>query len=380
MSEGTHSNPNPPNWSSRLRALGGNKPALFIAALGVAVLSAGLLMQVFRADDVAAEREGSRSSDGAGKARVSGSQQMAQVGDQVITYDAVAKECVKRYGEEVLEKLINRTIIQQACLKRGVSVTTVEVKQEVQTIAQKFKLDPTTWYQMLQAERNLSPLQYQRDIIWPMLALRKLAGDNIVITDEDRTKAFERDYGPRVEAKMIMLDNLRRAEEVWHRATQKKEDFSRLAREFSIEPTSRALGGDIPPIRMHIGSQEVIKQAFKLQVGETSGIIQAGPGRYVILLCEGFTERVASYKEVSELIEKHLMDEKRQEAVSKVFEEIKKEIRVDNYVTNLSSGGVRQASGTSTGNFKAGGKVVPTNDTSRQPASRTSGGRSPAPR
>ena len=173
MSEGTHSNPNPPNWSSRLRALGGNKPALFIAALGVAVLSAGLLMQVFRADDVAAEREGSRSSDGAGKARVSGSQQMAQVGDQVITYDAVAKECVKRYGEEVLEKLINRTIIQQACLKRGVSVTTVEVKQEVQTIAQKFKLDPTTWYQMLQAERNLSPLQYQRDIIWPMLALRR---------------------------------------------------------------------------------------------------------------------------------------------------------------------------------------------------------------
>ena len=86
MSEGTHSNPNPANWSSRLRALGGNKPALFIAALGVAVLSAGLLMQVFRADDVAAEPEGSRNASQSGTARVSGSKLMALVGDQVITY------------------------------------------------------------------------------------------------------------------------------------------------------------------------------------------------------------------------------------------------------------------------------------------------------
>jgi foldase protein PrsA len=367
-----------------LRTLGGNKPALFIAAFGVAVLSAGLLMQIFRAETTAAA-DGKGSASPAGTARVTGSQRLAQVGDQIITYDVVAAECFNRHGKEVLEKLINRTIIQQACLKEGIQVTEVEVKQEVQKIAQKFKLDADTWYQMLQAERDLSPLQYQRDIIWPMLALRKLAGKEIVITQADRTKAFERDYGPRVEAKMIMLDNLRRAEEVWHKATQpnastgKPEDFGRLAREYSIEPTSRALDGAIPPIRMHVGSQEVIKQAFKLQIGEISGIIQAGTGRYVILLCEGYTEQVATYSEVRDLIEKHLLEEKRQEAVAKVFVKIRKEVRVDNYVTNMSSGSVRQVSGTKTRSLTTGGKVVPANATSRQP-SRTTSPRGPAPR
>ena len=130
---------------------------------------------------------------------------------------------------------------------------------------------------------------------------------------------------------------------------------------------------------MHVGSQEVIKQAFKLQPGEISGIIQAGPSRYVILLCERFTEQVATMNEVRDLIYKQLVEEKRQEAVAKVFAQIKKEIRVDNYLTNMSSGSVRQTSGTRTRSLKTGGKVVPANATSRQPA-RTSSTRRPAPR
>lgn len=368
MSEGNHSTPVASNLSSRLKTFGGNKTALFIAAIGVAILSAGMLMQIFRSTPTeAAPADASK----AGKSRVAAGtgKGMARVGNQTITYEQLAAECVERYGEETLEKLINRTIIHQACQDRGIQISETEVKQEVQNIAQKFKLDTSTWYQMLQAERNLTPIQYQRDIIWPMLALRKIAGEEVRITNDDRRKAYERDYGPRVEAKMIMLDNLRRAEECWHKATQadpstgKPEDFSRLAREYSIEPTSRALGGDIPPIRMHVGSQEVIKEAFKLQPNEVSGIIQAGPSRYVILLCEGFTKQVASYQEVRDIIEENLTEEKRQEAVAKVFEQLKKEIRVDNYVTQTTSGGVRQAGSNKTSSVSTGGEVVPTSAT-----------------
>jgi foldase protein PrsA len=88
-----------------------------------------------------------------------------------------------------------------------------------------------------------------------------------------------------VECKAIMLDDEHRAMDAWEQAKRNPNDFVRLVKEFSIEPISRAVGGDIPPIRRHVGSKKVVGEAFKLKPGEISGIIQTGSGRFVILLC-----------------------------------------------------------------------------------------------
>jgi len=55
-----------------------------------------------------------------------------------------------------------------------------EVNEEVVKISGKFGLDPAEWVKMLQAERNITPEQYRRDIIWPMLALKKLLQDFVM--------------------------------------------------------------------------------------------------------------------------------------------------------------------------------------------------------
>ena len=75
---------------------------------------------------------------------------------------------IERHGDEVLENLINRRIIQQACSAQGIEVSEAEVDAEILKIAKKFNLDPVAWLQMLQAERNVSPSHYRRDIIWPL--------------------------------------------------------------------------------------------------------------------------------------------------------------------------------------------------------------------
>ncbi len=71
-------------------------------------------------------------------------------------------------------------------------MTKEEVDQEVARIAQKFKLTPDNWYAMLEAERNLTAMQYRRDVIWPMLALKKIAGNKIDVTEADLQKGFEK--------------------------------------------------------------------------------------------------------------------------------------------------------------------------------------------
>ena len=347
MGEKTDATSRKPHWTNRLnlKAFSSNPISLIVGGLVVAVLAAGVLIQVFRAEPGAAAEPAETSKPGT--AKVARLKQVARVGEQTITYDMLAAECVQRYGQEVLENLINRAIIQQACLDRGITISEAEVVHEVQRIAEKFKLPVETWYKMLQTERNLTPLQYQRDIIWPMLALRKIAGDEIVISEQDIQRAFERDYGPKVKARMIMMENFRQAAEVQAKAHQNPDDFGRLARQYSIEPTSRALDGSIPPIRKYAGSEEIWKRAFQMKPNEVSGVIEAGPGRYVILLCEGFTEPVVTdINEVRDLIVENIREEKRQEAVAKVFERLKEEVRVDNFLTNTTTGGIKQAKAT----------------------------------
>ncbi len=84
-----------------------------------------------------------------------------------------------------------------------------------------------------------------------------------------------------------------------------------------------------------------------MKEGEISGIIEIGLSRYAILLCEGRTEPiVSSIDEVKNQLMEQLTEEQTQEAVARVFEKLKEETRVDNYITNTTTGGVSQTSGT----------------------------------
>lgn len=337
----------PPNWSAG-HARKTRTTALILSGTAVAVLLTGALLQVFRAKTGRAETAGTATVSGGpqkGQQPPSNFGPAAIVNNEAISYETLAEECVARYGKDVLENLINRTIIEQACRDKGISITTEEVQAEVHSIAKRFNLEVDAWYKMLQTERDISPQQYQRDIIWPMLALRKLAGTQVQLTEQEIQQAFERDYGRRVKAKLIMLDRVPLAKEVWEQAARNPAEFPRLARTHSIDPNSRALDGQIPPIRKYAGPEELWKAAFKLQEGEISGIIEVGLKQYVILLCEGFTDPIVTDINAvrADLVER-LREEKQQQSIAGVFERLMEQATIANYLTNEHKQGVRQTS------------------------------------
>jgi foldase protein PrsA len=177
-----------------------------IGGAAMAIVASGLLMQYVRGTSMKAAAD-----PPAGTARVKKPEALARVGSEVITYDAVAEECVKRFGKEVLDELINRLVVQQACEANKITVSEREIDEEIARIAKRFNLDVAQWVQMLQAERNITPTQYRQTIIFPMLALKKLVGEEVDINETEMKQAFYRNYGPRVKARMIMFDNQRRA-------------------------------------------------------------------------------------------------------------------------------------------------------------------------
>ena len=324
-----------------------SRATMFVSGTVIAILAGGVGMQIARVKEGKAVEVVEPTGQRPDVAELL-SKPVTRVNGESISYEILAQECIERHGEDVLENVINRTLIQQACAQQGVSVSDAEVGSEIVRISKKFGLPVDQWEKMLLSERGLTPIQYRRDVIWPMLALRKLAGEEIKVTRKQMEEAYEDNYGPRVKAKMLVLNNIRRANEYWAELKKAPEEFENYCRDFSVEPNSRALGGDIPPIRRHSGAPDKVREAaFRMKTpGEISGIIQVGSAEYVILQFDGMTEPINhDPNDVAGQLHEELREQQLQTMVAKTFDRLKKGARIDNFLTGESSAPVEQTAG-----------------------------------
>lgn len=337
---------------------------MFLVLGGTAAIAfvAGFMLQFVRPMTGQAQEKTSKAP---GKATISGAKDeptryLARIANGknvvMVSYDDVAHECMLRHGAEILDNLINRKIIETACEASNIQISEAEVDKEVLKIAQKFKMSPDEWYKMLEAERNVTKAQYRRDIIWPMLSLRKLAGEDVKVTKKELSEAFQRNFGPRVRARIIVQDNPRRAAEAWEMVTKNPELFDEAVKKYSTDASSKSLGGTIPPIPMFSGnplSEPIEQAAFKLKIGEISDVIQSGQ-QYLIIKCEGRTDQVVKdITEVQDQLIADLREEKIQRAVTETFDGIRQNARIDNYLTGQKTGGEKKPA-TATGAAPAG--------------------------
>jgi len=170
--------------------------------------------------------------------------------------------------------------------------------------------------------------------------LKKLVRGRVQVTKEDLEKGFEANYGPRVRCRAIVLANIRQAQKVWEmaRANPTVEFFGELATQYSIEAGSKALQGQVPPIKRFGGQPLLEKEAFALKPGELSGIIQAG-NQYVILLCEGFTEPIqVEPAAVRALWEQAIREKALRLAMAPYVAELQDNATIDNVLAGTSRG------------------------------------------
>lgn len=267
----------------------------------------------------------------------------ARINGRVMTTDAMAAECAKRHGNEVLEGMIGRKLLDQATRKSGIQITQADMDAEVAHAAVLMgktttpggdEPDVAGWIKQVTETQEITVEQYMRDTVWPSAALKKLVVDSVRVTENDLQKGYEANYGPRVKCRAIVLNQMRRAQEVWQLARDNPsvENFGLLAEQYSIDSVSRTLRGEVPPIQRHGGQPLLEKEAFALQPGELSGIIQIGE-TYVILLCEGHTQpRPVEFAAVRDLIYGDVYEKKLRMEMAKHFERLQAEAHIDNFL------------------------------------------------
>lgn len=259
---------------------------------------------------------------------------MALVNGQDISRQALTNSCIQLHGEDVLESLVNKRLILNHCEKRGIAITPEDINAEIDRMAQRFKLGREQWFELLQRERDISPQEYARDIVWPTLALRKLAVSDLEVSPEEIQRELDNQYGEMIHARMIAVGSPELAEKLHAELTADPSKFARMAIEHSIDVNSASVGGLIQPIRRHVGDEAIEREAFGLQPGQVSSILNVA-GQYVILKCEGrIPARNVDRAEVEPQIVEKIKDEKLRDVAQELFAQLQSAATIQNVYNN----------------------------------------------
>lgn len=272
----------------------------------------------------------------------------ATINGKPIEIREVADECVERYGLEVLDGIISKLVLKQALAKKQLDVTDEDMNEEIARAAAQMGFtkrdgspDVEAWLANVQEEQKMNLDDYRDEVVWKTAALKLLVGDSVQVSDVDVQKGFEASFGPRVRCRAIFLNNMRDAQKVWEQARDNptSEGFGDLAEKYSVHQGSKVLRGEVAPIQRHGGQPTLEKEAFALQPGEISGIVQVGEF-FVILLCEGLTEpTVVDLEEVKDDIVADLHEKKLRIEMNNVYNKLLDGSTIDNFLAKKSQSG-----------------------------------------
>lgn len=272
----------------------------------------------------------------------------AFVNGKTIGMQALSEHCLDRHGKTVLNDMISKLIVEQACRKHNVVITDADIDEEIREMAIKYvplrkdgQPDTDRWMQLATSENRVSPEIYRTNTIWPVLALKRLVRvvdpRAIEVTKDDITRGYEANFGEKVRCLAIAfhLTDQRRALEVWQMANRTKtaEHFGELAEKYSVDAESRMNKGVIPSIAKHCGQKALEDEAFKLLPNEISQIIQV-EDNLIILYCLGRDPAtVADIEEVRADLIADIFEKKMKLAVSLLYDLLYKRTAFDNYLT-----------------------------------------------
>lgn len=264
-------------------------------------------------------------------------QTLGVVNGQSISRQEVANECMRRFGEEVLESLVNKMLVYEECQKRGISITEKDIDDVLTADAAKLGWTAERYIKVQCEQRNISMDRLKRDIMWSELALRRLAASETQVSPEEIQQRLEFEFGEKVQARQLVVSSREKAEQLRNAAAADPANFERICKENSMDPNSASQGGMLPAIRQNSGFPQFENMAFSLQPGELSPVFEV-QGQFVVLKC---IRRIppsqlgdAEIDAAQERIETELSRAKLREAAVKIFEVMQENAQIVNVMND----------------------------------------------
>ncbi len=250
-------------------------------------------------------------------------------GEKIMERD-LGEECLKLHGAEELKDIVKKFLIQLECKRLNITITQQEVNEEIERMAKTFKFSTKDWLELLEKERGVTPEQYMSDIIWPILAIGKIGGARMQVSDAEIQREYDKRFGPAVQVRQILLYSRADAEKVLAEVQANPDSFATVAKHKSQDPASQPYGGLLQPIRRHLLPPNVDQTVFALKPGEISPVVELSIGQFLIFRCEQhLAPQNVDIAKVRDQLATKVKDVKTREIAEEVFSTLQSQAKID---------------------------------------------------
>ncbi|MGE7879959.1 peptidyl-prolyl cis-trans isomerase [Peribacillus muralis] len=248
---------------------------------------------------------------------VIGEETAAKVGSKDISREAWINELEKRYGEDVLEEMVDKEVVKQAAEKYKVKISDKEIDRELKMMK--------TMYGAAGQTLNKSSDQLKQEVQSSLL-LEKLLTKDVSVSGAVMEKYYEENKDvyripTTYHISHITITTKKQAERI-RQELEKGVSFEVLAMEKSQDEFTANQGGDMGYISQDNEQvpKEYIEAAEKLQANKWSEAVKTEDGWAVLYLHEKIKGKQYNYEEVKDKIHRQIALEQIQAPVSgKVF-------------------------------------------------------------
>lgn len=254
------------------------------------------------------------------------------------------------FFKDVLNDLVSFVLLQQEAKAQGVSATTQEVQEQIDSRKRTFPSEEAYQKALAQAGLKESTLRKQ---ISDQIALQKFVSSrltqNINVSDQAMREFYDKNRNQirqpeRLHLRHILLQippgatpadkqKVRQQAADLLKRLQAGEDFAKLAQESSQDAGSRQRGGDVGWIIRGATVPPFEKAAFALtKPNELSPVVESPFGYHVIQLLERQPASTIPYEQAKERIGMLLKEQQANQQIAGRIRELRSKAKVEIYI------------------------------------------------
>jgi len=256
--------------------------------------------------------------------------EIVKVNGTPIRQDEVVQRLLKRYGPQMVDEMIDETLLRQAAKQKGLKADEAEVSRRLTKLQDQFGSRELFISQLEQAGSSLSKV---RADLAEELVREKLVitARDVKVGDEEVRKAFNENKDKLGQPEAVHLRHiLVKTEAEGHEVIAKAKagaDFAAMARERSLAASGKAAGGDYGFVARGMLPPEIDAVAFALKPGELKMI--PGPrGQHVLQAVKLRAAKAAVFDEVKEDLREMILAEKIKKEAPDFLQELRRKAEI----------------------------------------------------
>ncbi len=258
---------------------------------------------------------------------------VAKVNGENISKDELYDLLLKQSGQQGLNSLISKKIVELEAEKQNIDVSEKELQAEMKQYYDYYGSEKAFTQALEDSVYSVDDIKKETIL---NLKVKKILKPRITISEAEVKSYFEDNkeslaQEKQVKASHILVETKQKAEELSEKL-KKGEDFAKLAQEFSTDATTKESGGSLGFFGSGEMAEEFEEAAFALKVGEVSAPVKTEYGYHLIKVEAKKEAKEAKYEESKAKIRDILFEQKIATEYQTWLQEISQQYQIENFI------------------------------------------------